>query len=81
MPSPTSSLATQRPDLSASLEEFDAAMDRQGFIGQRVLPIFDVAVQAGNMGRIPIEQLLMNAFGGKASLANKISASRKIFCN
>ena len=28
-----------------------------------------------------IEQLLMNAFGGKASLANKISASRKIFCN
>jgi hypothetical protein len=28
-----------------------------------------------------IEQLLMDAFGGKASLANKISASRQIFCN
>jgi hypothetical protein len=28
-----------------------------------------------------IEQLLMDAFGGKASLANKISASRKLFCN
>jgi hypothetical protein len=28
-----------------------------------------------------LEQLLMNAFGGKASLANSISASRKLFCN
>jgi hypothetical protein len=28
-----------------------------------------------------IEQLLMEAFGGKASLANKINASRKLFCN
>jgi RHS repeat-associated protein len=27
-----------------------------------------------------IEQLLMNAFGGKAQLANKINASRKLFC-
>jgi hypothetical protein len=28
-----------------------------------------------------IEQLLMEAFGGKASLANKINASRKLFRN
>ena len=28
-----------------------------------------------------IEQLLMEAFGGKASLANKINTSRKLFCN
>ncbi|MCC6540562.1 MAG: VCBS repeat-containing protein [Bryobacterales bacterium] len=28
-----------------------------------------------------LEQLLINAFGGKASLANKINASRKLFCN
>ena len=28
-----------------------------------------------------LEQLLMNAFGGKASLANSINASRKLFCN
>lgn len=58
MPSPSSSLATQRPDLGASLEEFSLVSDRQGFIGHRVLPVMDVARQAGKFGIIPIEQLL-----------------------
>lgn len=57
MPSPTSSLATQRPDL-ATFEEFDLEMDRQGFISQRVLPVFETQTQAGTFGKIPIEQLL-----------------------
>lgn len=60
MPFPSSSLATQRPDLAASFQEFDLAADRQGFIGLQILPISDVDRQAGNFGRIPIEQLLQN---------------------
>lgn len=60
MPSPSSSLATQRPDLAASIESFDVMMDAEGFVGQRVMPVIDVASQAGNYGVIPIEQLLQN---------------------
>lgn len=60
MPSPTTSLATLRPDLGGSLEEFSTAMDRQGFIGLDVLPVFEVGKQAGAFGRIPLEQLLAN---------------------
>lgn len=58
MPSPTTSLATLRPDLGGSLMEFDSAMDAQGFIAHRVLPVFDAAEQSGTYGKIPIEQLL-----------------------
>lgn len=58
MPSPSSSLATLRPDLAESFVEFDLAMDQQGFIANRVFPIVDVASQSGTFGRIPLEQLL-----------------------
>lgn len=60
MPSPSSSLATLRPDLAGSLTEFDLAMDRQGFIGLRVLPVMEVMKASGKFGKIPIEQLLQN---------------------
>lgn len=60
MPSPSSALATLRPDLGGSLEEFNLAMDRQGFIGLRVLPVFETQVQASPFGKIPIAQLLQN---------------------
>lgn len=60
MGKPTSSLATLRPDLSGGLEEFDLAMDRLGFIGHRVLPVLEVAKQAGVFGKIKLEQLLQN---------------------
>lgn len=75
MPSPTSSLATLRPDLAGSLEEFNLAQDRQGFIGTQVLPIMDVAKASGNFGTIPIEQLLqerttLRAPGGSYSRGN-----------
>lgn len=60
MPSPSAALSTQRPDLAASLEEFDLMMDAEGFIGQRVMPVIEVSQQAGNFGIIPIEQLLQN---------------------
>ena len=57
MPSPSSSLATLRPDL-ASFLEFDLESERAGFIASQVLPVVDVASQAGNFGKIPLEQLL-----------------------
>lgn len=60
MPTPSSALSTLRPDLGGSLEEFNTAMDRLGFIGLRVLPVFETAKQAGVFGKIPIEQLLAN---------------------
>lgn len=60
MPSPSASLATQRPDLAGSFMEFDLAMNRAGFISTRVFPVLEVASQAGTFGRIPIAQLLQN---------------------
>lgn len=58
MPSPSSALTTLRPDLAGSVTEFDLAADRAGFIGYKVLPIFEVAKQAGVFGQIPLAQLL-----------------------
>lgn len=58
MPSPSSSLATQRPDLAESFMEFDLAMDQAGFIANRVFPAIEVGSQAGTFGKIPVEQLL-----------------------
>lgn len=60
MPTPSASLATLRPDLGASLEEFNLAMDRNGFIGLRILPVIDVAEPSGTFGIIPVESLLQN---------------------
>ena len=57
MPSPSSSLATQRPDL-ASFLEFDLESDRAGYVANQVFPVMNVASQAGNFGKIPLEQLL-----------------------
>ena len=60
MAQPSAALTTQRPDLASALEEFDLAMNTQGFIGTRVFPVVSVAKQAGQFGKIPIEQLLQN---------------------
>jgi hypothetical protein len=60
MPAPTASLATLRPDL-ATFEEFDLEMNRRGYIASQVAPVIEVASQAGNFGKIPIEQLLQTA--------------------
>jgi hypothetical protein len=60
MPTPSSALSTLRPEIAGSLVEFDLAMDRNGFVWNRVLPVFEVAKSSGTFGRIPIEQLLQN---------------------
>lgn len=61
MPSPSTSLATLRPDLADTFMEFDLAADQAGYIGHRVFPVVDVQSQAGVFGKIPIEQLLQNS--------------------
>jgi len=38
--------------------EFDLEMDARGFVADQVFPVVDVASQAGNFGKIPLEQLL-----------------------
>lgn len=60
MPFPSNSLATLRPDLAASFEEFQVELDANGFIGYQVLPLADVANKAGSFGVIPIKELLRN---------------------
>lgn len=65
-PTPSAALETLRPELAGSLEEFDLAMDRQGFIGQRLFPVFEVAKSAGHFGVIPVEQLLKNVETSRA---------------
>lgn len=67
MPSPSTSLATLRPDIAASFMEFDLAMDRAGFVATRVLPVFEVQKQSGKFGKIPIEQLLQKRETKRAS--------------
>lgn len=46
-----------RPDLE-SFYELSLEMEREGFVGDQVLPIVDVSLQADNPGKIPVEQLL-----------------------
>ena len=60
MPSPSSSLATQRPDLQTFFQ-YDFMESSQYFISQRVFPVLPVPQQAGNFGVIPVEQLLQAA--------------------
>jgi hypothetical protein len=57
MPSPTSSLATLRPDLATFLE-FDLESEKSGYISTQVMPVQNVVSQSGSFGKIPIEQLL-----------------------
>lgn len=57
MPAPTSSLATQRPDLATFLQ-YDLENDKSGYVAQQVFPVVNVAKQAGNFGVVPLAQLL-----------------------
>jgi hypothetical protein len=47
--------------------EFNLAMDRLGFIWNRVFPVFEAQASAGNFGRIPLAQLLQNRATDRAS--------------
>jgi hypothetical protein len=58
MGSPSTSLATLRPDISDSFQAFDLEQNIKGFVWDQLMPVLDVASASGNFGRIPIEQLL-----------------------
>lgn len=75
MPSPTAQLTRTRDDLGGSVESFDLAASRLGFVAQRVLPFMDVAEMSGQFGTIPLAELLKNsddlrAMGGGYSRGN-----------
>lgn len=67
MPFPSTSLATLRPDIADSLEEFDVLAERQEMVATRILPPFPVARGSGRFGRIPVEQLLQSPETMRAS--------------
>lgn len=48
----------RRPDIEGVLEEFDVQADRAGFVASRLLPVFNVAVDAGSYDYIALEELL-----------------------
>jgi hypothetical protein len=60
MPSPSTSLATLRPDLAASFQQFDIEANLRGMIAGQALPVIEVMVASGKFGKIPISQLLQN---------------------
>lgn len=60
MPSPTSSLATLRPDLQAFFQ-YSYAEGQRYFIGQQVFPIFPVPEQSGNFGKVTLSSMLENS--------------------
>jgi hypothetical protein len=68
MPSPTTSLATLRPELAASLMEFDLMMDAGNFIGQRVFPVFNVQKQSGAFGKVKLKSLLQSRESTRTAL-------------
>lgn len=61
-PTPSTTLATLRPDL-APFVEFDIQRQREGFIWNQVAPAVNVALAADSPGKIPVEQLLQGADG------------------
>lgn len=77
MPSPSASLATLRPDLGESFEEFDLQANREGFIAYQVLPEFNTPVQSGTIGVQPIEERLKNANVDRAPGAGYNRMTRK----
>lgn len=54
---PTTTLATLRPDL-AEFFEFDLEMQKRGYVSTRVLPVVETALQSDSPGKVPLESLL-----------------------
>ena len=67
MPQLTTQKASTRPDIAESMMEFDLIANNAKMIGMELFPVFDAASQAGEFGRIPIEQLLEESKTSRAS--------------
>ena len=70
MGSPSSSLATLRPDLAGGFLQFDLEADRRGFIGHRVFPVLEVGLAADTIPKITLESLLRNVDTTRAPRSN-----------
>jgi len=57
---PTPNQAIQRPDLGAVAYETLTGSENQGFIAQKVLPVFETPIQSAEYPVIPTEALLKN---------------------
>jgi len=73
---PSSSLATLRPDL-AEFFEFDLEMQKRGYISTRVLPVVEAGLQSDNPGKVPLESLLFQADTKRNSGSNYNRGSYK----
>ena len=69
MPSPSSTLTVLRSDLARAYEEFDLAMDRQGFIGTKVAKPLMVGTPSGQFAKVALEAMLRNSDGSRAPRA------------
>jgi hypothetical protein len=58
MPSPSSAIT--RLELGSTYEEFDLKMNQRGFIGSQVLRPRIVAKNSGDVGKVPLKQLLQS---------------------
>lgn len=58
MPRPTSATTIQRPDLAAIAYEYMMEASQRGFIGLKLMPLFEVLERAAEYPVIPIEALL-----------------------
>ena len=67
MNGPNKSLVTLRPGLGAGLEEFNLAASRNGFIGHRMFPFFNVPVAADKFGRRTLASILQEYDDRRAS--------------
>lgn len=79
MPSPSTTLALPRYDLGQAQERFDLAMQKRGYIAQRVLPIFNTAVVADSYPVIPLDQLMAPAQGDGGKRASGAGYGRSSF--
>lgn len=60
MAQPTTNIFERREDLGMRFDEFDLAMNQNGFIGHRVMPIIPRGRSSGKFPRIKLEQYLQN---------------------
>ena len=73
---PTTTLATLRPDL-AEFFEFDLEMQKRGYVSTRVLPVVETALQADNPGKVPLEDLLFQGDTARTSASGYNRGSYK----
>ena len=57
---PSSATFDTREDLSLTIEEFDHAMNRAGYVGHRIAPPMPVEHKNGKVPRIPLEETMQD---------------------